>query len=322
MRTLLFAAALATALVPATAQQFKVTSVERVAVSGPQAECFHPVFAPDGKSLYVTSEAYDGLGRIDIATGKYEKLTDMTGAGYKMAVSPDGKTLAVRQINADEQTVDLYTLDASTKAVKMVAPKVAQINNVAMTNTSVTFNPVGSELTVASTAIAEPGTIARRMAKAMAPQVMVTEEDLKLAVYINGERHIVDPILDTTGNDVNYCWSSLSPDGTRLLFVAHNNAYTSDLDGGNLVNLGPLHAPVWRGNDYVVAMDDKDDGHFFTASDIVIASASDNAVKQVLTDAANPEIKMFPAVSADGSKIAYHTTDGALYVMTIAETSK
>lgn len=77
----------------------------------------------------------------------------------------------------------------------------------------------------------------------IASETLLTEEDLKLVLYIDGERHEIDPVLDALGRDLNYCWSSLSPDGQRMLFVAGNNAYTCRLDGSELVSYGPMHAP-------------------------------------------------------------------------------
>lgn len=156
------------------------------------------------------------------------------------------------------------------------------------------------------------------LSRSNAPQkrTYVTEVDLKMVVCVNGVCRIVDPIADAYGRDVNYCWTSLSPDGKRLLFVAHNNAYTSELDGSDLVDLGPLHAPVWRDNDWVVGMIDSDDGHEITASDIYIVAARDANKSQRLTPA-DSDIKMYPAVSADGARVAYNTIDGDIYILDI-----
>ena len=63
--------------------------------------------------------------------------------------------------------------------------------------------------------------------------------------------------------------------------------------------------------------EDEDDGYYYTKSDIVIVDVTGNNYQQLTTS--SDEIKMFPSVSADGSKIAYHTSDGKIYVMTIKE---
>lgn len=156
----------------------------------------------------------------------------------------------------------------------------------------------------------------RGVKRQAANNIFVTEEDLKVVVYNNGVRTVVDP-LSTPERDVNYCWSSLSPDKRHLMFVAGNDAYVSNLDGSGLVNLGRLHAPVWRDNEFVVGMEDKDDGSRFIASEIVIVGIDGNNRQQLSTTSS--EIKMFPSVNADGTKVAYHSTEGKIYLMTIKE---
>ena len=101
------------------------------------------------------------------------------------------------------------------------------------------------------------------------------------------------------------------------MIVAGNDAYVSNLDGSGLVNLGRLHAPVWRDNEFVVGMEDKDDGNRFIASEIVIVGIDGNNRQQLSTTSS--EIKMFPSVNADGTKVAYHSTEGKIYLMTIKE---
>lgn len=48
----------------ANAQQFEVTSLQEVKVDT-EMPTFHPRFMPDGKTLMVCSENFNGLGLID-----------------------------------------------------------------------------------------------------------------------------------------------------------------------------------------------------------------------------------------------------------------
>lgn len=64
-------------------------------------------------------------------------------------------------------------------------------------------------------------------------------------------------------------------------------------------------------------MVDADDGYHYTKSDIVIVAVDGTQMQQLTTP--SDEIKMFPAVSNDGSQIAFHTLEGKIYVMTIKE---
>lgn len=138
--------------------------------------------------------------------------------------------------------------------------------------------------------------------------VYVSNEDLKLVLYRNGERKELIP----HGSHVNYIWASLSPDQTKIVFNTKFGTAICDLQGKELINLGQLDAPVWYGNDYIVGMYDTHDGHNYTGSAIAIRSI-DGRVDQVLTDA--KEMGMYPSVSAKTGKIAYNTLEGDLHLM-------
>ena len=200
--------------------------------------------------------------------------------------------------------LSLHAINIQSGEVSTIAERLEHFNHINLSDDQAQMGVEGEQ-------------VSRRAVKRQkANNIFVTEEDLKLVVYNNGVRTVVDP-LSTPERDVNYCWSSISPDNTHLLFVAGNDAYVSNLDGSGLVNLGALHAPVWRGNDYIVAMEDHDDGTVYTASEIVIVGIDGSNRQQLSTTSS--EIKMFPAVSADGTQVAYHSTEGKIYVMTIQE---
>lgn len=304
MKKILFAV-LAVATMTASAQKFEVTQVRQVSAD---REMYHPVFTPDGHSLLVAiSPAYDGLGVVNLSNDAYTQLSTSPSAAYKIAVTADSRAVICRELNFKDMTLSLQSIDLASGATQVLATGLDHFN---------TINLNGEEVKVMAEGQAVKRNAGRKVAATAQEEIFVTEEDLKVVVYRGGERTVVDP-LSTAERDVNYCWSSLSPDKQHLLFVAGNDAYVSDLGGGSLVNLGRLHAPVWRGNDYVVAMDDKDDGSRFTASEIVIVGIDGTGRQQLSTT--SDEIKMFPAVSADGSQVAYHSTDGKVYLMTIKE---
>ena len=108
---------------------------------------------------------------------------------------------------------------------------------------------------------------------------------------------------------------SLSPDGNKILFYAGGKgAYVCDLEGNVLASLGRYEAPRWAGNDYVVAESATNDGHQYESCQIMLLKA-DGSFKYALT---KPEtMTMNPSASANGSRIAYNTIDGRLFVMDI-----
>ncbi|MEE0974356.1 MAG: hypothetical protein UH853_01430 [Muribaculaceae bacterium] len=308
MKKLFLCIALGAALT-SYAQQFEVVELQQVKTGATQA--FHPRFMPDGKSLLVTSEGYDGLGIVDIEKGTYTQLTDMPGAGYYPVISEDGKTILTRSMDREQFTQNIYKLDVKSKALTIVAENIEHTNQMSFSNGLATVAISGKA--VAST-ISSTLTPVRKM-----NNILVTEEDLKIVVYKNGVRTVLDPLAGKYGNwDPQYCWTSLSPDNTKILFHCANNSFTCDLDGKNVVDLGELRSPQWRGDSHVVGMNDCHDGYYYTKSDIVIVR-TDGTQFQQLTYPSN-EIKMFPSVSADGNKIAFHTeNEGKIYIMTIKE---
>ncbi len=143
-----------------------------------------------------------------------------------------------------------------------------------------------------------------------ASDMYVTNEDLKLVLYKHGTRTELYP----HGTDINYICASISPNGQKILFKTSKGVGVCDLNGKPLANLGRYTAPVWYGNDYVVATLEENDGHNFTAGAVVILSV-DGTFNQVLTDKA--EIAMCPSVNYESGQIAYHDFEGNIHLMQI-----
>ena len=305
MKKMLLCLAVATAFI-ANAQQFEVVSLQRVN-TGAKTEAYHPRFMPDG-NLLVSEENYDGLGIVNVKTGTYTNLTNMRSAGYYPVVSEDGKTIVVREKNED-MTVDLYSINVPNRSVTTLATNLDHINQVNLSNGKLTYATMSQTVT---------RQVSNSISSRLERKVLVTEEDLKIVVYRNGKRTVLDPLADQfDGVESQYSWTSLSPNGQKILFGCADYAFVCNLDGSGLVNLGALRAPAWRGNTHVVGMLDTDDGYFFTSSDIVIVKADGTGYQQLTTPSS--EIKMYPSVSADGNQIAFHTLEGKIYIMTIKQ---
>ena len=234
----------------------------------------------------------------------------MRGAGWMPAISEDGKTVVVRNLDNQSQGLSLYSIDLNSLSRNVVASNIEHINRVNLVNGVLSYGVGGK---VATKKVTAPIS-----AVEMPNNVFVTEEDLKLVVYNNGRRIELDPLKGQFGSwEPQYIWTSLSPDKTKILFHCANNAYVCDLNGGNLVKLGQMGCPQWRGNNHVVGHKEAHDGYHLTKGEIIIVGADGKNLQQLSTTSS--EIKTFPSVSADGSKIAFHTEDGKLYLMTIKE---
>ena len=138
-------------------------------------------------------------------------------------------------------------------------------------------------------------------------ELRVDNENLDLNLYRNGERIVLKP-----HGDVNYIWSSLSPDQTMILFNTKYGTAICDLTGKELVNLGNINAPVWYGNNYVVGMNDQHDGYFITSSDIMMASV-DGAERVALTKA--EDMAYYPNVEVASGRVVYSNEKGEIRML-------
>ena len=138
-------------------------------------------------------------------------------------------------------------------------------------------------------------------------ELRVDNENLDLNLYRKGEKIVLKP-----HGDVNYIWSSLSPDQTMILFNTKYGTGICDLNGKEIINLNQIAAPVWYGNEFVVGMNEMHDGYNNTASFIMIASV-DGKVFQRLT--APEGFGMYPNVDAKSGRIVYNTEDGEIRLL-------
>ena len=122
------------------------------------------------------------------------------------------------------------------------------------------------------------------------PQLYVTNDNLDINLYRNGKHTVLRP----RGKE-NYIWSSISPDGTRILYNTRYGTEICDLEGHILVNVGSLLSPQWYGDDYVIGHQETSDGHQYLSSCIAIAKA-DGSLLQPLTEPS--EMGMQPSAAA------------------------
>ncbi len=258
------------------------------------ANAFYPVLSKSGDKLLYTSPDFKGLKMMDLKTKKTTIISSHEGAGFDPSFIENGNKVAFRESNfvngRKYQSVKVY--DAITTGQKEV---VASTRNL---KTTVQPSMIGRTSAVRSSS---------------ANDIMVYSDAQSIIINQNGKESKLYPLKNQNVN--SYIWASLSPDKNKILFYAvTKGVYVSDLKGNILAHLGEMQAPVWYGDNYVVAMDSKSDENTYVASRILIADSNGKG-KQFLTGV--DEIAMYPSASAEANKIAYNTLNGDMYLLTI-----
>ena len=275
-KILLLAVALVSIM--ASAQVLNVESVEKLNI--PQnADSKIAGISPDGSYVLITSQSNEGLAKFDLATGKVSTITTAVGAGYNVEISADSKEVTYREVT--------YTKDKS-RLTSLVRQDLATTKKSTLVKSTREMHQA-------------------RVRRAIAPIVSIQNGELVLTVGT------MTKVLSPNGQGLSYLWPSVSPDGSKIVYYVSGSVWVCNVNGTNPQRIGKFRAPQWYNNNVVVGMNDQDNGHYVTSSEIV-AYTLDGA-KQVLTN--NTIMAMYPYVSADGSKIVCSTPVGEAYLINI-----
>lgn len=285
----------------ASAQLLNVGSIEKVNL-------------PTGTSVNQTALSHDGsfavingaggLSKVDIATGKMS-LIAKNGSVSGLTISQDGSTVVFRQsvMQGKLRYTALKSVNLGTgKETTLVKPS----------RNLQGFNIVGNRVNAVEKGKLSTKALSAAAASASAPVATINRGALN--VTVNGVTKNISP-QGTSGQ--SYLWPSVSPDGKKVLYyLVGSGAYVCDIDGSNPVKVGWLRAAQWYDNSTVVGMQDSDDGSVVTASKLVAASI-DGKVKQDLTQVSS--MAMYPAVAGNGSRVAFTTPGGELFIMQVSK---
>lgn len=276
------------------AQIAKVESVTPL-LKGVESDVHHPVLSVDGSRLLFSSCNYTGLRMYDFNDNVVTKVSNEERAGFDASFSPDGSEIYfVTQIRDGVRNL------RQVKKYNIASRQIAEMTQ----QGRVVGRPIATAKGFATTV---DGTLIATDAKA----TRVRTEGSQLFITQNGVEKAYTPIKGSVG----YIWASLSPDGSKVMFfAAAHGIVITDLDGNILSMPGNYEAPVWYGNNHIVAMNATNDGYNYHSSQIVLLSV-DGSQKQELT---KPEsMTMNPTASFESGKIVYATIDGRLYQMNI-----
>lgn len=284
----------------ALAQQINVLSIEKIKATD-TGGYFYPKISPDNQFILMTRGNYSGLYQYSPVSKSLKTLNEDPGAGYKVQISDDGntvlynKTELIRKLR--HNSLISQTISNGEKKV-LVAPTREQI-----TGKMVNSNPVY---------VKNRSLVKSNSVKPTDNLYLITIENQKMVLYKNGVRAELTP----SGANASYIWPSISPDNKNIVYtVTGKGTYVCSVTGKNVTSLGKLNAPSWAGNRYVVGMDDRDDGEKLISSSLIITSIDGKLRKKLETPTGINA--MYPSASKDGSRIAFNTDRGEVYLMQV-----
>jgi len=274
-----FLVILSLAFTIADAQDIKVTRTRKI-TPDKTGEFSVSGVSPDGRYLLITRPGSRGLYLMEPVNGKTRMITQSPGAGYDPFFSKDSRFLYVQADNyASKQR------QTTTTRIDIQTGDTAKFEK--QEDGAIPILPESQN------------------------NIKVQLEELTPVLSRNGEKKILKP-----GGEGSYIWVSLSPDKTRILYyLVGEGTGICDLEGNRQASTKNLHAPKWLNNEIIVGMDDRDDGHRILSSEIVAWVYSDDR-KIPLTSTGNRN-EMNPHPFPDGKKIAFSTTEGEIFLLSI-----
>ena len=297
MKKLLLALALISQI--ALAQRIDVQTVS--SIKGTETGGFYyPVFSPKGDYLLTTSENYTGLKQYVFSNKSFKTITTDAGAGYGVQISADGTLLAYKKntfINNLRHSSLITQSLATGKKTILVTP----------TRDAITPKFAANKPQY----VKSKQLVATNITRTEATPV-ISIENQKMVIYNGSNRKVLIP----NGLSASYIWPSISPDKRNIVYtVAGKGTFVCRIDGSNPVSIGKVNAPVWLNNQWIVGMDDKDDGQN-TLSSTLIATTINGKTRQTIL-APTGKMAMYPTASADGKHIAFNTDKGEIYILDI-----
>lgn len=288
--------------------QLKVTNVEKLPLDNSHI-WGSPKFSPDGKTIYFSTSDYQGIWSYSLASKKTKTIVSDPGSGYEFAIAQDEKQIAYRRTireSSNQSKQEIVVKNLATEAATVLA------------SGTVLSTPVfiGSRI-VYSVGSMNVETKNLPTTASGGKPVVIGIENTKIALAVNGNKRLLDPLKNGS-----YIWPVLSPDAKKLVASdMSRGTFVCDLKGNVLVKLGKRNAAVWsRDGKWLIYMNDKDDGHNVTSSDLFCISPDGRKVKQ-LTFTKN-KIELYPQCSPSENKIVCSTLDGEILVMSYEEAKR
>jgi hypothetical protein len=262
---------------------------------------FYPKFISESQIVF-TSPKYKGLWLKNSDSGVTE-LNYYNGAGYDFQYSSADKSILYR---VDKFVDGLRFTDIMKQNLNDNSNKIIQkdLRNVKLLNYRQS-NTVGY---ASENGIMKVETSAENSSS----EISVIADAEGIHLFIGGKEKTLKPL-----GDGNYIWSSLSPDGEKILFnFPGKGSYVCDLSGKLLFKVGFANYPSWsRDGNWIVYMKDFDNGSEITSSDIYIKKY----LGKDEFNLTNTEdvIELYPSYSQFADEVLYNTIDGVIYKLSL-----
>lgn len=260
------------------------------------------VLSADGSFVATYMPSEGGIVKIMVADGQQSLLAPGQNL-YDIALSADGSQMVYSQATYGKDHLRKVQLQATN----LLTGKTQTVVKASRTlGAGVAFN--GNTVTAVQGGRARVKALDGQSA-AQAPVATINYGHLD--VTVDGVTTTIDP----QGRG-SYIWPSVSPDGTKVLYwLIGGGAFVCNLDGSNPVSLGAMRAPVWMGNDTVVAMDEIEGQAQQVTGSAIIAKNIHTLEQQVLTPY---EMKaQYPSASLQAKKIAFTNPEGQIYIINL-----
>ena len=276
---------------PVYGQLPKVERIETVSPKGEQ--WFHPVFDKQNR-LYVTTENYTGLYRLE--NNKIIAVSTDPGAGYMPRFTYESIVINPWYIKKQRRRFKIVRINSVT-------------GNTTVMDEGRFVSPVISGRGRLYSKREESLRALETRLHALSEDTLVFARDSLIVVQTAEGEKMIRPM-----GEGHYIWVGLSPDRKTILFrKAGAGSFVSDLQGNILARFPYANAPRWSPDGrYIACMVDEDDGYRYTASDIYIIDWRNNQKKNITQTVS--EIEMYPVWSADGNRLAFHNLKGEIRI--------
>ncbi len=287
-------------------QELKVvSSTELTDVVG--KNLYFPTLNYDGSKVLLTKDGYNGLMLYDVSTKTLSVISDEPGAGYRPVFSEDGTKIIYKadEFEGIKRYSSLVEFDLTTNTKTVLINKERFMNFYR--------SPETNSLIVKTAYVTRSFNLKefRAIEQSSIPNFAMMENDI-VKIYRNNEILEYQPF-----GPGNYIWVSSSVDNKLLFTYAGKGTFVNDFNTNKMYELGQANAPIFSTDgQFVVYMNDKDDGQSIISSDILI-STFDGAKTYNVTNSVE-QIELYPNMSGNGKKIAYCTADARIFIIEVS----